>query len=63
MSKEDKASFDAISETIEDIRNALVELRNHLSERKHPPIWSIVCNIVEKCKTVLQKMQEFGIQF
>ena len=63
MRKENKVNFDTISETIEDISNAVVELKNHLSEIKHPSIWSIVCNIVEKCKTLLQKMQEFGVQY
>ena len=63
MSKEDTANFDIISGMIEDISNVVVELKNQLSERKHPSIWGIICSIVEKFRTFLQKMQDFGIQY
>eukprot|EP00794_Sanderia_malayensis_P002367 gene2368-2728_t len=63
MSKEDKANFDTIREIITNTSNAIVMLKNQLSEKTHPSVWGVVCSIVENCISSVQKIKGFGAQY
>eukprot|EP00794_Sanderia_malayensis_P008720 gene8720-9651_t len=47
MSKEDKANFDTIREIITNTSNAIVMLKNQLSEKTHPSVWGVRVRITD----------------
>ena len=63
MSEEDKRHFDSVREIIGNTSNAIVELKNKLHEEAHPSVWGVVCNIVDKCKASVQKIEKFSAQY